>query len=675
MSDASHRIEDGHRIAARVIFPPDGDRDVLPLYLDRNDADRQSGVTLHPEDVLGRHSVRVRAGEHISLGSYFNAFPASYWKRWTVARTVRLRASVSGQGTFSVYRSTARGTQQRVEAIKVDGEHQQVQLDLPLNTFGDGGWYWFDLSAGLADLVLDEAAWWVPAGDRPHGKATIATTTLNKTEYIVSNMNMMADDADLLGVVDQILVVDHGSQKVVEAEGYPEVVERLGGRLEVIEQPNLGGSGGFARGQYEATARGISDYVILMDDDISIEPETIIRMVTFADMCKTPTLVGGHMFDLLDRSVLYTFGEIVDRYTWGPTLPKPNHYQAHNFNRRGLRESVWLHQRTDVDYNGWWCCLIPTDVIRKIGLSLPLFIKWDDTEYGLRALKAGFPTVSLPGAAVWHVSWIDKDDLVGWQAYFHNRNRIITGLIHSPHPRGGGMIANAEINDLKHLVSMQYYTVAGRLMGEQDVLAGPDQLHALLGTRIGDVRAMAKDYDDSTLKPDYEDYPPAPPARPGRPHRTRRQATTEWRIQADLAADEERPVSKQQLVKMGLKALARQFKPVAPGAHDAPQTTVEHINNQWWKVAQLDSALVTNAEGTGIAWYRRQPKMMRRMLLASARNYAQILRRWDELSAQYRQALPEITSFEAWEDTFKIPADQRMAARAAKRAESVTVEG
>lgn len=652
MTDASHRVEDGHRIAARVIFPVDGDRDIMALYIDRGEADRASGRQISPDDILGRHSLRVRADESVSLGSYFNAFAASYWKRWTVVCTVRLVVQTSGVGTVTVYRSTGRGHQMRVQAVRVAGEQQRTVLDLPLNTFGDGGWYWFDLSASQGDLVLHEAVWWVPSSGRPHRSATIATTTLNKTEYIVANMNAMADDPDLLAVVDQILVVDHGSQKVVEADGFAEVSARLGGRLEVIEQPNLGGSGGFARGQYEASVRGISDYVILMDDDISIEPETVIRMVTFADMCTVPTLVGGHMFDLLNRSVLHTFGEIVDRVTWVPSLPKHNQYLGHNFARRGLRETTWLHTRVDVDYNGWWCCLIPVEVIRKIGLSLPLFIKWDDAEYGLRALKAGYPTVSLPGAAVWHISWADKDDLVGWQAYFHNRNRIITALIHQDNPRE--MIKNAEINDLKHLVSMQYYTVTGRLMGERDVLAGPERLHDLLGTRIGDVRAMAKDFDDSTLKPDYEDYPPAPPTRPGKTIRPRHQATSEWRINADLAADEERPVSRPKLVQMGLKALVRQFKRLPDGAHDAPQTTVVHLDNQWWKVAQFDSALVTNAEGTGIAWYRRQPKLMKQLLAESVRNYARILRNWDALAARYQAALPTITSFAAWEKTFGI---------------------
>ncbi len=62
----------------------------------------------------------------------------------------------------------------------------------------------------------------------------------------------------------------------------------LNGKLRVINQSNLGGSGGFARGMFEAVENG-SDYVLLMDDDIVVEPESIIRLLTFADRCKTPT--------------------------------------------------------------------------------------------------------------------------------------------------------------------------------------------------------------------------------------------------------------------------------------------------------------------------------------------------------------------------------------------------
>ena len=180
--------------------------------------------------------------------------------------------------------------------------------------------------------------------------------------------------------------MDQGTQKVSEAEGFAEVKEALGGKLRIINQSNLGGSGGFARGMFEAVENG-SDYVLLMDDDVVVEPESIIRLLTFADRCKTPTIVGGHMFDLYNRTVMHTFGEVVESVQVPASAAKRGDDLRHDFMSANLRQTSWLHRRVDVDYNGWWMCLVPTAVIREIGLSLPLFIKWDDAEYGLRAKK------------------------------------------------------------------------------------------------------------------------------------------------------------------------------------------------------------------------------------------------------------------------------------------------
>ena len=78
----------------------------------------------------------------------------------------------------------------------------------------------------------------------------------------------------------------------------------------------------------------------------------------------------------------------------------------------------------DVDYNAWWMCLIPRSVAEDLGLPLPLFIKWDDAEYGLRARSRGYRTATVPGIAIWHMSFLEKDDTSDWQAYFHYRNRL-----------------------------------------------------------------------------------------------------------------------------------------------------------------------------------------------------------------------------------------------------------
>ena len=93
--------------------------------------------------------------------------------------------------------------------------------------------------------------------------------------------------------------MEQGTQKVVDSR----VLRRrprqaLGDKLRVIEQGNLGGSGGYARGQLESVRKGTATYAMMMDDDVVCEPEGIIRAVTFGDLARRPTIVGGHMFSI-----------------------------------------------------------------------------------------------------------------------------------------------------------------------------------------------------------------------------------------------------------------------------------------------------------------------------------------------------------------------------------------
>ena len=278
-------------------------------------------------------------------------------------------------------------------------------------------------------------------------------------------------------------VIDQGSDKVTHRPGFDEAAKKLGDLLEVVEQGNIGGSGGFARAMDETVRAGRADYVLLMDDDVRLDPEGILRAATFADLARRPTIVGGHMFSMYDRSLLHAFAEAIEphKWWWGPS---PNTKARHDFGRRNLRNTPWLHRRAESDYNGWWMCLIPTTVIREIGLSMPVFIKWDDAEYGVRARDRGFPTVSLPGVAAWQVPWDDKDDARNWQAYYHLRNRLVSALLHSPAPKGGAVISESLERQLQSLLSMQYSTVALRLLAVEDVLTGPGHMHREIATKL-----------------------------------------------------------------------------------------------------------------------------------------------------------------------------------------------
>ncbi len=640
------------RVVARVVFPEDRDLDTLPLYVDFApytgvdpatqivaSATVGDGTAMpvaispaHSEYVRGRRSFAVPAGERVSFGTYFNAFPAAYWRRWTDVTSLRLTIRASGSPTVIVYRSNARGATERITSTTI--ANGQWSIDLSLAPFGDGGWYWFDLAASTEPAVLQEADWSVEEINTEHGTATISITTFNRPDYCVAQLESLRKAPDTLALLDEIVIVDQGTKKVVDQANFAAIEQALGGRVRVISQANLGGSGGFARGMKETLEAGRSRYVLLLDDDVVLEPEGIARGIAFADLCRTPTIVGGHMFNLYERSVLHSWAEAVNEWLffWGPVAGT---HQAHNFARSNLRRTAWMHKRFDVDYNGWWMCLVPVDVIQKIGLSLPVFIKWDDAEFGLRAGKAGFPTVSLPGAAVWHMPWNEKDDTVDWQAYYHQRNRWLVALLYSPYPRGGNLISWSLRGDLKQLLTLQYSAVELRLQGLEDLLDGPERLHADLPTSLARVREIRSRFPDARTERDVDAFPPPRRVRP--PKRGKAP---------------ESPKSLVQIATTAATGALRQFRGVRESSRVHPEASVAAMDSRWWMLARYDSALVTTADGTAQSWYQRDPQSFRSMLRRSIALHQRATREWPALAERYKAALPELTSPDSWDKTF-----------------------
>jgi galactofuranosylgalactofuranosylrhamnosyl-N-acetylglucosaminyl-diphospho-decaprenol beta-1,5/1,6-galactofuranosyltransferase len=650
-----------YRTVQRTLMRPDEELDIRPLYVngissfsggdqvtkqmgreENQDSVKQETTVEGEQGISGfgritneGHAV-AEAGRRLSFGAYFNAFPASYWRRWTDIGTVRLRARLRGQGNFIIYRSTSKGHVMRADSVHIDSdEAHEIEFDLTLKPFIDGGWYWFDVEAEDRELVLEAATWSVPTERQRMGRISIGITTFNRPDFCAAQLVNLARSPEVLDILDEVIVVDQGNQKVRDDAAYEAAAAVLGDKLRIIDQDNLGGSGGFSRAMHEASSQGRSDYVLLLDDDVVCEMDGILRAVTFADLCRTPTLVGGHMFSLYDRSVLHAYGETLERYTWfwGPA---PGTVHGQDFSRRSLRRTQWLHRRVDVDYNGWWMCLIPTQTIREVGLSLPMFIKWDDAEFGLRAGNHGYPTVTLPGSAVWHVPWTEKDDTLDWQAYFHERNRLVSCLLHSPYERGGRMVMESWENHSMRMVAMQYSTGEIVLRALQDVLDGPERMHRDMVTRLGEIRALREEYTDGRAVPQLHAFPGVRRKKP--PKKGKEMSSPKTSVGKVLA---------------GAKGLARQVTPTRELSREYPEALVPHVDQRWWRLAQFDSAIVSAADGTTASFYQRDPQEFREQMVRSAKLHTQLWRDWPELSRRYREALPELTSPEMWKRTFE----------------------
>lgn len=628
----------------RVVFPIERDPDLLALYYDPDDwavidgqAVRMSS-NVHLDDVIDRHQLRIAESRRVSFASYFNAFPASYWQHWTTVTEVTLNVRVSGNGTLMLIRSNGSAVQQREASVEFAGV-ESFALTVPLKHFSDGGWIWFDIESGDSGATLLGAEWVTSDAPARTGNASIGITTFNKPDYCIATLNALAGDSAATDVIDTVYVIDQGTQLVSEQPGFADVAGELNGKLSVIQQPNLGGSGGFARSMLETLSAGKSTFVQLLDDDVRIDTEALRRSIVFGRFCSKPTIVGAHMFDLLDRTRLHAWAEVVDDHSfmWR------NLYQEqmpHDFSRSNLRQTRLLHQRLDADYNGWWMCLIPIEIIREVGLALPAFIKWDDAEYALRAREAGFATASLPGVALWHVSWVGKDDTIDWQAYFHARNRIVAALLHSHSERGGSLLTHSRRVDLKHLMMMQYYPAELRMRAIADVLSGPSHMWDTLSTAMPAARALQADYPETLVHRERDGLIYSRQGRLTFPlveHERELDTPTGFRL---------RWFTLSTLVKNWVR-------PVRPSAIERPEVEFSKFDARWWRVPRFDSAIVSAADGSGKNVYIRDRQKFRALMRQSAKLHRELRHRWPDLSAEYRREITHLTSPDSWKRVFE----------------------
>src|SRR5436309_9589807 len=131
-------------LLSRIILPRPGEPlDVRKLYLE------ESKTNSRRAHAMSRTSLEIGKESEVSFATYFNAFPASYWRRWTTCTSVVLRTELTGRGRVDVYRTKATGARIFVQGQNFEsaGEGPEVlEFQISLQPFEDGGWIWFDIT-------------------------------------------------------------------------------------------------------------------------------------------------------------------------------------------------------------------------------------------------------------------------------------------------------------------------------------------------------------------------------------------------------------------------------------------------------------------------------------------------------------------------------------------------
>ena len=160
-------------------------------------------------------------------------------------------------------------------------------------------------------------------------------------------------------------------------------------------------------------------HVLLMDDDVEVLPESIIRTFNLLSL-----FLSGAMMSLEEQNLkTEDIGFFSVNGNFLPLKPEGRMDFLHDVvETEAFEAPLDTFGDTAQQYAGWWYCVIPMATIKREGLPLPLFVRSDDAEYALRC-KAKI--MAMNGICVWHNAFFYKYSSAV-ERYQVSRNTLIS---------------------------------------------------------------------------------------------------------------------------------------------------------------------------------------------------------------------------------------------------------
>lgn len=239
--------------------------------------------------------------------------------------------------------------------------------------------------------------------------AAIIVLTWNQRQL---TLDCLASLAQLTYPAERLLliVVDNGSADgTAQAirEHYPDVV--------VLEN---GDNLGFAEGNNVGIRYAMehsADYVMLLNNDTVVDPDMLSGLIAVGEATPSVGIVTPKIYYYDEPERIWCAGASIDWHTGG--------------SRRLQAEQIDAKQETEpyiVDFASGCAICLKRAVIEKIGvLDVRFFIYYEETDWCVRANKAGWPTLYVPTAYLWHKVSAAMGTTSPATDYYMNRNVLL----------------------------------------------------------------------------------------------------------------------------------------------------------------------------------------------------------------------------------------------------------
>lgn len=368
------------------------------------------------------------AGCEVDFLTYFNSFSAGKWRKYTTVHEVACTFKYQGDCEISLWEAVWDGdgiNKRSLNTIKVetwDGSPEsQKECRITFSCDKAEGIVYASMEAVSHVVVYSGTYETISETVKNPVELAVGICTYRREAYVTETIaalkqNFIDNDRSPLQGHLHIYVADNGQTLPRE--------ELSGAYIQVMKNKNAGGAGGFGRCMLEAVKAQKEKeltHILLMDDDIVLEPESIYRTYTLLVMLRASlrhAMLGGGLLRLDAPSIQHANGEMWNGGALG--------FTKQGYDLRQRENVVRNEEDLPVEYNGWWYCCFPlSDGFR--GFPLPIFIHRDDIEYGLRF---GGKIMTMNGIGVWHSAFENRR--TSPMEYYDMRNALITCAIHNP---------------------------------------------------------------------------------------------------------------------------------------------------------------------------------------------------------------------------------------------------
>lgn len=441
---------------------------------------RNQGAEISDSEIL------LPNGATLDFNTYFGSFYEDYWSRHTSVKRVAIRFLFSGSLKVTVYREDIAKRGKLIHEHNLTSAiESEVQLDLAAPSNRPGRIYFEVCGTEGGGRLLKAEFVALDSPARQEVSLSIGICTFNREIQLTDNLKRLFACEAACKTIRRLIIVNQGERFSNESE---RIIAASPVEIQLLEQDNQGGTGGFARTMKEAAQKEDFTHHVLMDDDIKLDPEVFTRTAQFLAFADKKVVIGGTLFNSEQPNMCYEAGVKVRKSGEFRLL-------AHN---RDLTDSdmlsVFNRETNTPDYNGWWYSAIPIKAIRTVPHPLSLFIKWDDIEFGLSLGQRGFITVCVPRVAVWHPPFNSMPE--GWKAYYFTRNRLITSALHPDKMKLPSRLRVFFWTTVA-LGKMDYHTAALLKLAIEDFLAGPENLMSTPLQDIQDRVAQAAEFSSA----------------------------------------------------------------------------------------------------------------------------------------------------------------------------------